>query len=205
MDGKEFLSKMHANDPMVWDELIPMLRRIALGACRDLGVYDAIKEDIAQDVALRVFTQWQTYTGQSSLSTWLYAIARNRCLDELRKRVVRGESGSRQNNKFHSDETTMTPPEASYDPKLELMLCVHQLLAELDAQGPARRNSHRMIDVLIYWVEHSPTMEELADFLQITVQAAKQRMYEIRKRIEQLCRYYCGHDDCTLLHTGGAT
>lgn len=198
MDGKDFLRKMQTGDVMVWDEVMPMLRRIALGACRDLRVYDTLKEDIVQEVALRVFTQWQSYTGQSTLSTWIYAIARNRCLDELRKRVVRGEQHHSSNN---SDEST-PPPAGSYDAKFELMLCVQQLLAELDAQPAARKNSHRISDVLKYWIESSPTMEELADYLNTSVTAAKQRMYEIRKRMEELCRKYCGHDDCSLQTTG---
>lgn len=198
MDGKGFLRKMQAGDGSVWEEIMPMLRRIALGACRDLRVYDSLKEDIVQDVAIRVFTHWRTYTGQGALSTWFYAIARNRCLDELRKRVVRGERPRRQYHASDNSSESAPPPEGSYDEKFELMLCVQQLLAELDAQPTARKNSQRIIDVLSYWVEHSPTMDELASFLDTTVAAAKQRMYEIRKRLEELCRKYCGQDDCSL-------
>lgn len=193
MTGNEFLNKMKADDSTVWDDLMPILRRIALGACRDLGIFDTLKEDIVQDVAERVFTQWQSYSGRSSLTTWFYAIARNRCLDELRKRKVRGEGRSHKGDPSE-DTSTAPPPEPSYDAKLDLMLCVQQVLAALEAQVPARRDSRHMIDVLIFWVEHCPTTEELAQFLGTTVAAAKQRKYEIRKRIEELCRQYCGND-----------
>ncbi|VAX01688.1 RNA polymerase ECF-type sigma factor [hydrothermal vent metagenome] len=201
MDGKEFLHKMHAGDATVWDRLMPMLRGIALGACADLGVLDELKEDIVQDVAMRVFTRWQSYAAKSALSTWIYSIARNRCLDELRKRVVRGDNRkSVDDSNDHSTENQAL--NGHHDPKFELILCVQQVLAELDKQGSARKNSHRMIDVLIYWVEHTPTSEELANFLSTTVQAAKQRKYEIRKRMEELCRRFCGNDDCSLQLTG---
>lgn len=196
IQGEEFLRKMRAGDAGVWDAVMPMLRRIALAACRDLEIFDELKEDIVQDVAMRVFTKWQSYSGRSALSTWIYAIARNRCLDELRKRVVRGEHSNTQEPP--GEEATPARPESAHDPKLEQMLCVQQVLAELDAQGPARKNSHRIIDVLLYWVEHSPSTEEFAHFLQITVQAAKQRKYEIRKRLQELCRHFCGNDDCSL-------
>jgi RNA polymerase sigma factor (sigma-70 family) len=197
MQGNEFLKKMKANDSTVWDDLMPILRRIALGACRDLGVYDTIKEDVVQDVAISVFTHWQSYSGESALTTWMYSIARNRCLDEMRKRKVRGDSfNHKADSADHASATT--PAEPSYDAKFELMLCVQQVLAQLETHTPARKDSQRMMDVLIYWVEHSPTTEELAEFLQTSVQAAKQRKYEIRKRIEELCRKFCGHDDCSL-------
>ncbi len=204
MDGKEFLRKMHAGDVTVWDTLMPMLRGIALGACADLGVLDELKEDIVQDVAMRVFSHWQSYAAKSALSTWIYAIARNRCLDELRKRVVRGD------NRKTADDTNDDSNEnhslsEHHDPKFELILCVQQVLAELENQGPARKNSRRMIDVLIFWVEHTPTSEELATFLKTTVQAAKQRKYEIRKRMEELCRRFCGNDDCSLQLNGNPT
>ena len=194
MDAQEFLRKMEANDGSVWDDLMPMLRRVTFGACRDLNVQDSVIDDIVQDVAVRVFKNWQSFGGRSSLATWLYSIERNRILDELRKRKVRGENKPNAND----EEDSSLQHEAGYDPRHELMLCVQQVLAELDSQGPARKNSHRMIDVLFYWVEHSPTTEELAKFLNTTVKAAKQRKYEIKKRIEELCRQFCGHDDCSL-------
>ena len=203
MDGREFLHKMHAGDATVWDELMPMLRRLALGACRNLGVLDELKEDIVQDVAMRVFTHWQSYAAKSALSTWIYSIARNRCLDELRKRVVRGDNRKQSDDADDNTNDTHSLNE-SHDPKLELMLCVQQVLAELENQGPARKNSRRMIEVLIYWVEHTPTSEELARFLNTSVQAAKQRKYEIRKRMEELCRRFCGNDDCSLQLSGGS-
>jgi len=204
MDGNEFIGKMQVGDATVWDDLMPMLRGIALGACHDLGVFDVLKEDIVQDVAMRVFTRWQSYSAKSALTTWIYAIARNRCLDELRKRIVRGDHRS------HSDSPDVDSndeclPENNHDPKLELMLCVQQVLAELDAQGPARKNSRRMIEVLTFWVEHNPSSEELAQFLQTSVQAAKQRKYEIRKHMEALCLRFCGNDDCSMQLTGSIT
>lgn len=76
------------------------------------------------------------------------------------------------------------------------------MLSALEAQSPVRKNSHRIIDVLIYWVENNPSTEELAKFLGTTVKAAKQRKHEIRTHIEELRRRYCGHDDCSL-QTGG--
>lgn len=202
MDGEEFLRRMSCGDPSVWDDLMPMLHRLARGACHKLGIHDAAHDDILQDVAVRAFTHWQSYKGQSQLSTWLYSIARNRCIDELRKRKVRGDGDNKKNNS-PEDASDDSPPDQGYDPKYELVLCVQQLLAELEAEIPTRRGGRRKFDVLMFWVQHSPTMEELAGFLDTTVAAAKQRMYEIRKHVEGLCRKFCGHDDCSLQIDGG--
>lgn len=194
MDGEEFLRRMGAGDATVWDALMPALRVIALGACRDLRVFDSLREDIVQDVAFKVFTDWRGYRGDSRLATWIYAIARNRCLDELRKRAVRGD------DRLPADGAE-APEEASgpaWDPQPEQSLCVQQVIRELEAQGEARKGSMRMIDVLVWWVENSPSTEELARFLRTSLAAAKERKSYILRQLKALCRKHCGHDECAL-------
>jgi RNA polymerase sigma-70 factor, ECF subfamily len=44
--------------------------------------------DLAQDVFLKAFEHLHTYRGESKVSTWLYAIARNHCLAFLRRHHV---------------------------------------------------------------------------------------------------------------------
>src|SRR6186713_1654234 len=46
----------------------------------------AMAEDTTQDVLLRVWRALPGFAGQSQLSTWIYAIAKNGSLSELRKR-----------------------------------------------------------------------------------------------------------------------
>jgi RNA polymerase sigma-70 factor (ECF subfamily) len=46
-------------------------------------------EDMAQDIFLRVWKGLPGYHGGASLSTWIYTIARNTCLTELKKRAAR--------------------------------------------------------------------------------------------------------------------
>lgn len=43
-------------------------------------------EDITQDVFVAVFTDPGSFRGEAAVSTWLYRIAMNKCIDHLRKR-----------------------------------------------------------------------------------------------------------------------
>ncbi|MBX3604738.1 MAG: sigma-70 family RNA polymerase sigma factor [Piscinibacter sp.] len=199
MEGDEFLRRMRAGDASVWEALMPALRTIALGACRDLKVFDTLREDIVQDVAFKVFTDWSSYRGDSKLATWLYAIARHRCLDELRKRAVRGDD---RLPAAAEDDEAAPAADPSWHPDMAQSLCVQQVLRELEGQGEARKGSQRMIDVLLWWVENSPSTEELAAFLATSVAAAKERKSYILRSIKALCRKYCGHDECVLAAAG---
>lgn len=41
--------------------------------------------DLAQDVLLRAYGNLSSFAGRSSFSSWLFAIARNRCISEVRR------------------------------------------------------------------------------------------------------------------------
>lgn len=50
--------------------------------------------DLAQEVFLKAFQGLQSFRKGSKFTTWLYSIARNRCLDELRSKKRRLEEAS---------------------------------------------------------------------------------------------------------------
>ncbi len=51
----------------------------------------ALAEDLLQETFLRVFRQRSSYEPRAPLRTWLFAIARNLALDQLRRRRTRRE------------------------------------------------------------------------------------------------------------------
>lgn len=59
--------------------------RLALSYVRN----PADAEDLAQEAFVRLWRALPLYDGRASFSTWLYVIARNACLSELRRRGVR--------------------------------------------------------------------------------------------------------------------
>src|SRR5947209_11278656 len=48
-----------------------------------------LAEETAQDVFVRIWKALPRYRGESSLSTWIYAITRNACLTAMKKRRAR--------------------------------------------------------------------------------------------------------------------
>ena len=62
--------------------------RVAAWCHRMTGDVDAAA-DLAQDVFLKAFQHLDSFRGGSRFTTWLYSIARNHCLDELRSRAKR--------------------------------------------------------------------------------------------------------------------
>ena len=59
--------------------------RVALWCLRLAGDRDSAR-DLAQDVFLKAYRGLDKYEGTSKFTTWLYVIARNHCLNAVRKR-----------------------------------------------------------------------------------------------------------------------
>jgi RNA polymerase sigma-70 factor (ECF subfamily) len=64
--------------------------KVAAWCFRMTGDVDSAA-DLAQEVFLKAFQRLASFRGDSKFTTWLYVIARNRCLDELRTKAVRPE------------------------------------------------------------------------------------------------------------------
>ncbi len=62
--------------------------RVAAWCYRMTGETD-LAADLAQEIFLKAFQRLDSYRQDAKFSTWLYSIARNHCLDELRSRAVR--------------------------------------------------------------------------------------------------------------------
>jgi len=73
-DLEAFAELMRVHQQHVWR----FLRRL-------LGD-DALAEDVTQETFVRVFTRLSTFTFEAKFSTWVFQIARNAGIDELRKR-----------------------------------------------------------------------------------------------------------------------
>lgn len=53
---------------------------------------DDVADDLHQQVFIEAHGSLDRYAGRASITTWLYAIARHRCLDELRRRRRHGDA-----------------------------------------------------------------------------------------------------------------
>jgi RNA polymerase sigma-70 factor (ECF subfamily) len=106
-DDKDLVERLRAGEPRAFEDLVRRYQHRVFGVALRMLDNRTEAEDIAQDVFLRVHRSIGAFRGEAKLSTWLYGIASNLCLNRLtsaeRKRVR------------HDDEAVMQAPSDAPD------------------------------------------------------------------------------------------
>lgn len=120
----------------------------------------ALAEETTQDIFVRIWKALGGYRRQSSISTWIYTIARNTCLNAIRANASRTAP--------FEGSTTNIPALASSAPTIDW----EHLLAQLPEK-------YRQVLVLFYMEEKS--YDEVARLLDLPMGTVKTYLHRARK------------------------
>jgi RNA polymerase sigma-70 factor (ECF subfamily) len=133
----------------------------------------ATAEDIVSDVFLDLWQQAARFEGRARLSTWLLAIARNKALSAMRRRI---------------DQPLDAMAEAIPDPAItaEETLDANKRGAVLRKCLEQLSPAHREIIDLVYY--HEKSVDEVSSIIGVPAATVKTRMFYARKRLAELVR-----------------
>jgi RNA polymerase sigma-70 factor (ECF subfamily) len=131
----------------------------------------ATAEDVVGDVFLDLWRQAAAFEGRAQLSTWLLAIARNKALAAMRRRV----------DEPLEDAVAQAIPDQT--PTAEEALDAHQRSALLRNCLEQLSPAHREIIDLVYY--HEKSVEEASGILGVPAATVKTRMFYARKQLAE--------------------
>ncbi len=180
-EAKALVKLAKSGDMQAFETLIIKHEKIVYNiALRMFGASEDVK-DISQEVFLKVYRNLQQFDEKSAFSTWVYRIAMNTCIDEMRKRKnkqtysleeeLEDTDGSYQKQFADNEETpeqTMMRKEA----QSEILQALETLSAE-----------HRMAIVLRDIRGFS--YEEIADMTDTTLGTVKSRISRARLQLKE--------------------
>jgi RNA polymerase sigma-70 factor (ECF subfamily) len=138
------------------------------------------EEDLAQEVFLRVYEALPNFRKESKFSTWLYKIARNLCLLELRKRSRRGEHLSLEEE---GEEKVRWLLRDSVD-DLEQQIEKRDISESVRALTDRLPVHHRTALTLFYMNQAS--YEEIAEIMDVPLGTVKTYIHRARLRLRDL-------------------
>ena len=175
----------------VYEEFEPkILHYIA----RMTGIYEA--EDITQEVFQKVSIALEGFKGESKLSTWIYKIATNTALDNLRspssKRIVR------QKQIFEDEEENNLEPEAQDIWSGEKSASIEQGYVKDEMNNCIRNHIEDLQPdfraVILLSEMEGLKNKEIAEVLGITLDTVKIRLHRgrgiLKKELDSDCNFY---------------
>ena len=128
----------------------------------------ALAEDLTQDIFLRVFQGLPAFSLRCRFTTWLFQIAKNRVLDELRARERRPRA-------ITIDDA---PPIDVVDAPIERVEAIDAVWRAVAQLNPDLKMALLLRDVV------GLSYIEIADSLEITLATVKWRIYKARDEVQ---------------------
>ncbi|MEN6313773.1 MAG: RNA polymerase sigma factor [Clostridiaceae bacterium] len=142
--------------------------------------------DLSQEVFIRIYNNLPVFHGFSSLSTWIYKISVNTCLNYLRKtdRLVLDavELDDMMLNTGQSDKSY--PIHADPDRLIELI----ELYELLDLN--LKKTDSKSKSIFSYRLFHQMPFKDIADKLKISPESARMNYSRTRRSIKESIREY---------------
>jgi RNA polymerase sigma-70 factor (ECF subfamily) len=143
--------------------------------------------DVAQNVFVRVFKFYGHFQYQSKLSTWLYAIARNLCRNEHRRRLRErtgllewvGREHRSTGRPNCGDSRDANIPEAVFDVELQ------QRIEESVASLPEKQRA-----AILLLLKQDLSYDEVAIVLGTSVSSIKGLIHRARQKLKRQLRPY---------------
>jgi RNA polymerase sigma-70 factor (ECF subfamily) len=115
-EDRRLVARCRAGERDACEELYRRHAPRVLGLARRMVNSAEDAEDAVQDVFLAVFRKLETFRGESSLSTWLYRLAMNVCLDRLRSRGHRERKVTEAYDTEDAGHVAAPPPAGRLSP-----------------------------------------------------------------------------------------
>lgn len=135
---------------------------------------EAVSEEIANEVFLKLWQSANSFEGRSTVSTWLLTMARNSAVSHLRKRreflLDEGYAESLADEADNPSDSMLKSDKAQ-----RIKNCLNDL-----------SHQHREIIELVYY--HEKSIKEVAAILEIPGNTVKTRMFYARKRLSEIAR-----------------
>jgi RNA polymerase sigma-70 factor (ECF subfamily) len=87
------IEQLKLKNTAVFSKLIDTYQQKVFGTCLSFVPNKEDAEDLVQEVFLEVFNSISKFKGNSILSTWIYRITTNKCLEFIRKQKTKKRTG----------------------------------------------------------------------------------------------------------------
>lgn len=183
MQDSEILTRIRAGETDAWRLLFDKYGGGLLRLGTKMGLSDADAEEVVNDVFLSAFSLLRDGKLKPNVGPWLRELMKNQVIDRYRQNVQQIESEPFEDEHHLPDDQrawSKTPMEDRRRFKR-----AWQQFTKNNPRSMSPNTEANDADILA-WVAHHATNEELADYLNIDPNAARQRKYRALQRFKRV-------------------
>ena len=183
MSEKEIISALRSGDTRAFENLLDQFQDKVYRSCLSYLPNAQEAEDIAQEVFVEVYQSIHKFEAKSSLSTWIYRITTNKCLEHLRKKKAKKRFGFLQSisgGEIEEDKRAYLSDYNHPGAKLE----AKEKLALLQKAVESLPDSQRVVITLFYFEQKS--QKEIGEITGRSVSSVESLLFRAKKKLETL-------------------
>ncbi|NLE64834.1 MAG: sigma-70 family RNA polymerase sigma factor [Elusimicrobia bacterium] len=177
----ETIRRATQGDPEAFAGIYRVYSRMVYGVALRMTGRPEEAEDVTQEVFVRVYRSLRWFAGRSSLKTWIYRIAINQSLSQIRRR-------SRRKEAVLAPEMDVPDPAGGTREQVVEAETLGRLTRSLEAVDPVFRSC------LILRAQEGMSYEEIARTLGIPVNTVRTRIRRGREQALAAYRREADHD-----------
>jgi len=167
-------------DPQAFRQVFEIYRDRVYGLCRHMSGNDGDAEDLTQEAFIWAFRNIHSFRAEAAFGTWLYRIAANRCLSELRKKRPGFQSVEEMEQK------NVVP--LSSEPSPEEQLMRKETVGRVEAAVASLPENQRLVFVL--GTQMGMRYREIGEIAGCSEDAVKVRIHRARRRVRDAMKPY---------------
>jgi RNA polymerase sigma-70 factor (ECF subfamily) len=175
-------------DQNSFQQLFDKYKRRVINYCYRYCGYNSVAEELAQEIFLRIYKAAARYRPKARFSTWLFKIAANVCLNEMRKPIyrVRFESIQHTGDDYHDACRDLAAETARSMPDAHLETCQYQTIV----RRAMDRLPEKQRSALLLRATEGFSYKEIGQQINCSEKHVKTLIHRGRQRMKKLLEAY---------------
>jgi RNA polymerase sigma-70 factor (ECF subfamily) len=176
----EVMLRVAAGDDAAFDYLVEKFRRPLVGFMYRMAHNQAVAEELAQEVFLRVYRARSSYSAEAKFTTWLYRIATNLAVNHARDTKSEKTTTSIDET---DEETGLSIDVADSTPNIEQEILRRERLAAIRRQVEALPERQRLAVVMHKY--QNMDYKQIAEVLKLSESATKSLLFRAYETLRE--------------------
>jgi RNA polymerase sigma-70 factor (ECF subfamily) len=175
------IDRFCSGDQMAFYDLVGRHKKKIYYLAYDITGDHQEAEDISQEVFIKMYRSLKNFRRDAKVSSWLYKITFNTCIDALRKKTSKSSSSLDEAEQMNIIEDPLVGKSFSFDPELdaEASQIQKQIAKSLENISPKERS------VFVMRHYNDLKLNEIAEIMNVKIGTVKSLLFRAVKKLRK--------------------